>query len=192
MLVTSGCETTSNWLKGRRTAEAEDVSLTAPDASKYLNELQTLATGDTAMQVEIFADSQAAATLTPDPSTRLRYALVLGTGGHPNTNYAEARHILDQLLAQPDMLTSVEVALANIYNAAAGNRLALETETARIRSTTSQAASTGEAAASRRIAALETENRQLRKALTDSEEKLEALSAIERSIREQSENGDPQ
>ena len=192
LLVTSGCEATSNWLKGRRTAEPEDIALNAPPANEYLNELQALATGETAQQVEIFADSQAAATLTPDPSTRLRYALVLGTSGHPNTNYAESQHILNQLLAQTEMMTSAEVALANIYLANANNRLALESETARIRSTTSRAASSEEAAASRRIATLESENRRLKEALADTENKLEALSAIERSIREQAENGVPQ
>jgi len=191
MVTVSGCETTSNWLKGRRTAEPEEVILNAPDASQYLNELQALSTGDTAAQVEIYADAQAAATLTPDPSTRLRYALVLGTSGHPNTNYAESQHLLDQLLAQTDMMTSVEVALANIYRASASYQLGFQSETARIRSSTNRAASSEEAESARRIAILENDNRQLREALAESEAKLEALSAIERSIREQSGNGDP-
>jgi hypothetical protein len=192
MVATSGCDTMSNWLKGRRTAEPEDIALNAPPVNEYLNELQALAVGDTAAQVEIFADAQAAATLTPDPSTRLRYALVLGTSGHPNTNYAESQHILNQLLAQTEMMTSAEIALANIYLGAANNRLTLESETARIRSTTSRAASSEEAASAKRISTLESENRQLRSALAETEDKLAALSAIERSIREQSENVDPQ
>jgi hypothetical protein len=90
------------------------------------------------------------------------------------------------------MMTSAEIALANIYLANANNRLAYESETARMRSTSSRAASSEEAAAAKQIAALESENRQLREALADTENKLEALSAIERSIREQAENGDPQ
>ena len=56
MVVTSGCETTSNWIKGRKTAEAEDVILDAPDASQYLNELRNLATGDPATKAEIFLE----------------------------------------------------------------------------------------------------------------------------------------
>jgi hypothetical protein len=43
-----------------------------------------------------------------------------------------------------------------------------------------------------RIAKVEAENRRLRQSLTDAESKLEALSDIERSLREQSANADPQ
>ena len=67
LLVASGCETTSNWLKGRRTAEPEDVLIDAPQANQYLNELQELTSGDPATQAEIYADAQAAATLPPGP-----------------------------------------------------------------------------------------------------------------------------
>ena len=46
-LVMSGCETTSNWLKGRRTAEADDtVILGAPEANTYLTELYSLTGGE--------------------------------------------------------------------------------------------------------------------------------------------------
>lgn len=192
LLVTSGCETTANWLKGRRTAEPEEVILNAPDANQYLYELQNLATGDPLVQAEIVADSEAAATLTPSPSTRLRYALVRATPGHAGTNYGEARHVLQQLLAQTEMMTSAEVALANIYLAAADSQNTMQSEYSRLATTTSQAATTEEAASSRRISGLESENRRLRESLADAEAKIEALSAIERSIREQTESGDPQ
>lgn len=191
MVVTSGCETTSNWIKGRKTAEAEDVILDAPDASQYLNELRNLATGDPAIKAEIFADSQAAATLTPDPSTRLRYALVLATAGHANSNFGEAQHILNQLLAQTDLMTTVEVSLATIYLATAQNNAGLESEVSRIRTSSSRAATTEGELTSRRIATLESDNQRLRESLADTEAKLEALSSIERSIREQTDNGDP-
>lgn len=192
LLVTTGCESTTNWLKGRRTAEPEELVLDAPNANQYLYELQELATGDPLAQAEIVADAEAAATLTPSPSTRLRYALVLATPGHAGKNYGEARHILQQLLAQTEMMTAAEVALANIYLAAADSQNTMQSEYSRLATTTSQAATSEEAASSRRISALETDNRLLRESLADAEAKIEALSGIERSIREQSENGDPQ
>jgi hypothetical protein len=43
----------------------------------------------------------------------------------------------------------------------------------------------------RRLADLEAENQRLQQSLTDAESKLDALSAIERSLREQSSNGEP-
>ena len=58
VVLVSGCETTTDWIKGRRTATAEDpVILGAPEANTYLNELYELATGDPATQAEIFADA---------------------------------------------------------------------------------------------------------------------------------------
>lgn len=192
LVLTSGCEATSNWLKGRRTAEPEDVLIDAPQANQYLNELQELSTGDPATQAEIFADAQSAATLTPDPQTKLRYALVLGTAGHPGTNMVEAQGVLRDLLSQTEMMTSAEVALATIYLNNVEDRIVLDAELRRLRSSTSRAASSEQAAIERRIAMVESENRQLRESLADAESKIEALSSIERSIREQSGNGDPQ
>ena len=48
-LMLSGCESTSNWLKGRRTAEATDPVLTSgSEADTYLVELEQLVSGDPA------------------------------------------------------------------------------------------------------------------------------------------------
>jgi hypothetical protein len=49
----------------------------------------------------------------------------------------------------------------------------------------SLAATTEGAAVQQRLATAEAENRRLREALTDAEEKLDAITSIERSIREQ-------
>jgi hypothetical protein len=179
-------------LKGRRTAEPEDVLIDAPQANQYLNELRDLAGGDPATQAEIYADSQSAATLTPDAQTKLRYALVLATAGHPGTSIVESQRILRELLSQTEMMTSAEVSLASIYLNNVEDRIVLESELQRSRSSTSRAASSEQAALERRIASVESENRQLRESLAEAESKIEALSSIERSIREQSGNGDPQ
>ena len=86
------CESTGNWLKGRRTATPEDpVVLGAPASNTYLAEMYALVSGDPATQAEIFADARAAAQLTPDPTTRLRFALVLATPGHAETDEQQAR-----------------------------------------------------------------------------------------------------
>ena len=70
LVVSAGCESTNNWLRGRKTAEAEPVILGAPEANAYLNEMYELASGDPATQAEIFADANSAATITPGTSTR--------------------------------------------------------------------------------------------------------------------------
>lgn len=191
-LATSGCQNTSDWLKGRKTAEPEDISINAPTTNPYLMELQELASGDPASQAEIYADARSAATLTPDAATKLRYALVLATTGHPGTDNAAAESLLRDVLSQREMMTANEIALATVFLNDVEDRIVLEAETRRLRASTTRAATSEAEAIARRIAAVEAENRQLRLSLEDAEAKIEALSSIERSIREQTDSGDPQ
>jgi len=192
MLVASGCETTSNWLKGRRTAEAEDTVIQgAPEANTYLTELYSLASGDPATQAEIFADAEAAAQLTPGTSTRLRYALVLATPGHSESDGVAAQSMLRELLAQTELMTVSEIALATIFLHDVEARTVLDNEARRLRSENSRAETTEDAAIAQRINRVETENRRLRESLADAEAKLEAITTIERSIREQADENEP-
>lgn len=191
-VLLSGCEMTSNWLKGRQTAEADDtVILGAPEANTYLTELYSLTGGDPATQAEIFADAQAAAQLTPGTSSRLRYALVLATPGHAEADSVQAQGMLRELLAQTELMTNSEIALATIFLNAVESRIVVDNEARRLRSENTRAASSEEAAIARRIAIIEAENRQLRESLADAESKLEAITSIERSIREQADETDP-
>jgi len=193
VVLVSGCETTTDWIKGRRTATAEDpVILGAPEANTYLTELYQLATGDPATQAEIFADAQSAATLTPGTSTQLRYALILATPGHSESDSASAQGILREILSQQELMTPAEISLATIYLQDVEARIVLDSEARRLRSETSRAATTEAAAINQRLARIEAENRQLRESLADAEAKLEAITTIERSIREQSGDNDPQ
>ena len=191
LVMTAGCESTSNWLKGRKTADADEIVLGAPDVSQYLNELYALASGDPATQAEIYADAEAAATLTPGTSTALRYALVVATPGHSESDSAKGQSLLRDVLAQKEMMNSAEIELATIYLRDVETRYVLETEAQRLRSASSRAASTEEAAIAQRMARIERENRQLRESLADAEAKLEAITSIERSIREQSDIENP-
>ena len=182
----SGCTQVEDFLRGRRTADAsEQVILGAPGAESYLQELQQLATGDPYVQVEIHADAESAATLTPNPSTQLRYALVLATPGHASADPEKAASLLREILAQTEMMTVNEVALATVYLKNVDERLVLSAEARRLRSESATAASAEQRATSRRIQQIEAENLRLREQLADTEQKLEALTSIERSIRAQ-------
>ena len=192
VVLISGCETTTDWLKGRRTASADDpIILGAPEANAYLAELYALASGDPATQAEIYADAESAATLTPGTSTKLRYALVLAAPGHSESDGSQAQGILREILSQQELMTPAEIALATIYLKDVETRIVLETEARRLRSENTRAATTEAAAINQHIARIESENRQLREALADAESKLEAITSIERSIREQSEENNP-
>jgi len=182
----SACGTVTDWLEGRRTVDAADpIILGAPDVDVYLQELSLLADGDPASQAEIFADADAAARLTPGPSTKLRFALVLATPGHPESDPEQAERVLREVLAQRELLTPGEIALATIHLNSVERLIVANAEARRLRATTSRAARTEEQAISQRLATVEAENRRLRDELQDAQEKLEAITSIERSIREQ-------
>jgi hypothetical protein len=184
----AGCAQTKGWLdsvRGEPVAADEQVILGAPTADKYLKELHDLSSGDPALQAEIFADSKAAAQLTPNPSTTLRFALVLATPGHPETDSQEAQNLLRELLTQTELMTQSEISLARIYLKSTEELMLLSSETRRLRASSDRAQRTEEAAINQRLATVEAENRRLRRDLEDAESKLEAITSIERSIREQ-------
>ena len=185
-LLFTGCAQTSDWLQGRRsTLSGGPVILGAPAADVYLEELRLLAAGDPATQAEIFADADAAAKLIPGANTQLRLALVLATPGHSESNPEQAQSMLREVLTQTLLLTPAEIALATIHLNSVERMIVVNAEARRSRTSSSRAARTEGRAIGQRLATVEAENRQLRRELDEAEDKLEAITTIERSIREQ-------
>lgn len=186
MATMAGCAQVNDWLKGNRTARADSpVILGAPGAEVYLKELHDLAAGDPATQAEIFADAESGAMLTPGPNTQLRFALVLATPGHPESNPEQAERLLREVLAQTELLTPAEISLATIHLNNVERFIIVNAEARRLRNSSSRAAQTEELAINQRLSNVEAENRRLRRDLEEAESKLEAITSIERSIREQ-------
>ena len=186
VLLFAGCAQTSDWLQGRSAVPSGGpVILGAPEADVYLEELRLLAAGDPATQAEIFADADAGATLTPGANTQLRLALVLATPGHSESNPEQAQSMLREVLTQTLLLTPAEIALATIHLNSVERMIVANAEARRLRTSSSRAARTEGQAIGQRLATVEAENRQLRRELDEAEDKLEAITTIERSIREQ-------
>ena len=82
-------------------------------------------------------------------------------------------------------MTQSEIALATIHLKSVEQLIVVNSEARRLRASTSRAAQNQEAAAAQRLANAEADNRRLRRELEDALEKLEAITSIERSIREQ-------
>ena len=188
VLLLTGCAQTKGFLTGSSRSESSDGDvgiLGAPGAEHYLAELQRLAGGDPATQAEIFADAQSASQLTPGPQTNLRYALVLAIPGHSEFDPDLAASMLREVLARTELLTQAEIALATIHLKSAEQIVVTLAEVQRLRGATSRAAQNRESVTNQRVAAFEAENRRLRRELEEAEQKLEAITLIERSIREQ-------
>jgi len=181
-----GCSQTKRFLTGlsKSDSRSADVAiLGAPEAEHYLDELYRLTVGDPATKAEIFADAQSGAQLTPGPQTNLRFALVLATPGHPESDPELAQSLLRELLAQVELMTPAEISLATIHLNSAEQLIVVNAEARRLRTSTSRAARTQEAATNQRLATVEAENRQLQHDLAEAEDKLEAITTIEQSIR---------
>ena len=188
--LTAGCAQTQEWLNGiRMPGSSESVILGAPGAEQYIQEMYELARGDPATQAEIYADAESAAKLTPGPSTKLRYALILATPGHSASNPQEAQGMFRELLSQTEMMAPAEIALASIHLDVVEQQIVFDAENRRLRSVNLRAATSEEQAIAQRIAKVESENRQLRRSLQEAEQKLDAITSIERSIREQANSG---
>lgn len=184
-VVLSGCVPATDWLRGRGdTATPGSVLLGAPEADVYLDELHRLIAGDPAQQAEIFADASSAATLTPDTSSQLRLALILATPGHGAADPEAAQRLLRDVLSQPLVLSPAEIALANIHLNNVEQQIVANAAARRLRESSSRAAQSEERATRQRLATIDAENRRLRRELEAAEEKLEAITSIEQSIRE--------
>ena len=177
----SSCAQTTDWIKGRTSSGPDDIGiLGAPDAENYLTELGRLAGGDPAVQAEIFADATSVALLTPGPSANLRLGLVLAIPGHPESDPEKAQILLREVLTETQMLTPSEIHLATIHLNNVEQQIAAAADSSRLRT-----AQTQEHEISRRLAKAESDNRRMRSELEAAEQKLEAITSIERSIREQ-------
>lgn len=184
--LTSACSQTSSWLKSQSFGgDDEPTILGAPDIGVYVDELGKLASNDAAAHAEIYADAASVARLTPGPSANLRLGLVLAIPGHPESDAERAQSLLREVLTQTELLTPAEVSLAQILLNSAERQSIASAEVRNLRATTSRAQQTQEQAVGQRLARVEAENRQLRRELQDAEAKLEAITSIERSIREQ-------
>ena len=185
----SGCAETQSWLEsirdGRWLAGKGSGTDVPPTAEEYLTDLSRLSSSDPVLQAEVVADAKAAAEQMPNPSTTLQYALALATPGHPDSDSHRAQSMQRELMARPARLTPTETALAAIYLKSTEETLVLSTEVSRLRASSDRVQRTREAAMTERLATVEAENRQLRRDLDEAESKLEAITSIERSIRQQ-------
>ncbi len=156
----------------------------------YLNTMGALIEGDAAQQAAIFQALDQAVERAPTTTHRLRYALALATPGHPRSDPAEAQRRLNELLAARDALLPEERILATIHLKDVESRLALNAEAQRVKrdADTGLARKTEENVRSLRAAS--EENRRLRAELEDAQQKLEAITVIERSIRERADGSD--
>ena len=184
-IAISACSQFSGLFEGRgTTTDSQALSGKPLDVGVYIEELARLASDDLAAHAEIFADAEAVAQLTPGPLADLRLGLVLATPGHSESNPKRAQSLLRAVLAQELLLTPTEKHLATIHLNTAERQIVAEAEASHLRTSSSLTRQTQQRAVAERLTIVEAENRRLRQTLEEAEQKLEAITSIERSIRE--------
>ena len=178
--------------QGRRVTEP--ITATAPPTDVadgigiYLQTLRSLIEGDPVEQADVFRNVAAAADTSPTTTNRLMLALALATPTHPSSDDAKAQALLNQLLAAGDALLPEERTLALIHLKDVEARMILDAEAARFQRAATAATTERNDRTTRELQAALEENRQLKLALDDVRARLDAITNIERSIRER-ENG---
>jgi len=174
------------------TSAAAAPSPTPPVLTPYLDTLARMGPGDPARQEAELTAALAAAQEERSPASVLRYALALGSAGHPRSNPVEAKRLITELLASPNTLDPVETAFATAFLREFDARVELYAELARQREESELKLRSLDATADRRAESLAVENKALRRALAAAERKLEAVAEMERSLLEQAPEAAPE
>jgi hypothetical protein len=146
--------------------------------------MQGLIEGDAVQQADLFQTVTQAVEWAPTTTNRLRHALALATPGHPRSDAAEAERLLNELLASRDALLPEERILATIHLKDVETRLVLNAEAQRVKRDADTTLARQNSENSRRLRAAMEENNRLKTQLQEAQQKLEAITVIERSIRE--------
>ena len=166
-------------------------SLSSDTLEIYLDTLRALVDGDPVAQADAFRAAENAVEASPTTTNRLNLALALATPGHPSSNPREAQRLLGELLANRDALLSEERVLAQVNLKEVEHWLILDAEAQRLqRAAAAAAAARNDQSAQRLQTALE-ENKQLQLELDEARAKLDAITNIERSIRERENGSNP-
>ncbi|MEM7613145.1 MAG: hypothetical protein AAF270_15785 [Pseudomonadota bacterium] len=190
----AGCGAVENLLDSRQTATNQTLSVEESTLSIYLADIELLLSdsvaGDRAWR-ELQLDYERAPTTT----NQLRLAMALATPGHAHTDLARADGMLTSLLLQPELLLSDERLLASVHLGLLRSRISAESVARQANNSATRSNERELAAAKAQLSLLQQDNAKLRSELTAAEDKLRAITLIERSIREREDeptsNGSP-
>lgn len=185
-VLAGGCAPTTDWLDRGREERRADPDSGSADLSGYLGVMRDLAAADPATKAEVFARVDDAFNEAPTTTNRLRLALALATPGHAGADPERARELLTEILARRELLQPAEITLAELQREVVDHWLLLRTDNRQLRAQYERAADEDRQRLERQLAEAQAENRRLAAALQEAEEKLRAITTIERSIRERS------
>src|SRR5690606_29822964 len=194
--LTSGCEVGNVFSRedafvGDAESEPGGDELLEEGLVAYLDVMRTLVEGDVLTQTETFQQVAQEAAASPTTTNRVKHALAVATPGHPNEDPAEAQQRLSRLLAAGAALLPEERMLVAIHLKEVEQRLILDAETRRLREEARAALAAQDDESTERLQAALAENERLTEELQEAQQKLDAITNIERSIRERENGANP-
>jgi hypothetical protein len=181
--VLTGCE-----LVAPQPAAPTPVTVQTPTDEgirKYLETMNGLASTDPARQADVYYEVEREYARAPTTSSTLHYAAALVTPGHPASKPQEGKRLLEALLATPERMIPAERSLVAALLHETNARLKLEAENRRLLATLDDRGRS-QANSDKRAQAQAEEIARLRRALTEAQQKLDAVKEIERTFIERS------
>ncbi len=173
---------------------AETVQAT--QLASYFSALQTVVQGSPAEQAEVLAAARSGYEQAHQGPAALRFGLLLAAPSHPARDPAQAQRLLREALARPELLSSVERALAIVEQAQIEHELGMAIENQRLVTEAQQERdrqrnAPPSATLARRLQQEIEESARLKKELDAARAKLEAIANIERSFPDRPTSPEP-
>ncbi|MEN7342890.1 MAG: hypothetical protein AAAFM81_08085, partial [Pseudomonadota bacterium] len=172
----------------RQSATNQELSVEPSTLSIYLADVNRLLGGDSQTKERTWQELSLDFERAPTTTNQLRLALALATPGHPYSDLARADGMLTALLQKPQLLLGDERLLAEVHLSLLRATVNAESQARQAGNTASRSTARELATARSQLTLLQSENRRLRESLEETEEKLQAITLIERSIREREED----
>ncbi|MEL6447967.1 MAG: hypothetical protein AAFQ62_08515 [Pseudomonadota bacterium] len=188
-LLLSGCSSIGGLFEGGGDSIDSDVSQAPSTVQIYLADVDRLLGPDATAADRTWRELELDFERAPTTTNTLRLSLAMATPGHANTDLARADGMLTDLLQRPELLLTDEQLLASVHLALLRSRVSAESSARQASSTESRSNARELAAARAQLELLQADNTRLRGALAETEQKLAAITEIERTIRER--DGEP-
>ncbi len=166
-------------------AAPPSITVAAGTADIHLTLMSELSGTDPAHQSDVMYEVEKNYTQAPTTVNTLRYAIALAIPGHPASDPQQAKKLLEQLLATPERMTSMERSVAITMLNVSDQWLKMQADNRRLAATVDDKAH-AQANSDRRMQSQTEEIARLHRALDAAQQKLDAIKDIERSISERS------
>ena len=161
------------------------------DLTPYFDLLDQMATADDAREAVLLGELRTQLVQAPGARATLRYAMALGSAGHKASDPVEARRLLQGLPASPGDLEPAEQRLASAMLREFDARVTLYAQLARQREEAEDRLAAASEAHARALQSNAADSARLRRALAQAEQKLQAITEMERELLEQVEATPP-